>query len=988
MKTFSPQLNVRTSYNFQESVIKLEDYVAFAVRHKFPYLFYADKFVMYGAADFTALANQNQIKPIIGLTLEINGQIVILIATNYLGYRDLSFISSLTIDQKFEDWLKLKEVIKPHLSTNLIGVVNWNGGEALFKTELGASQIYFLEYLPTISYLYPEQKESLDAVLALKKGTTIAHLGPIGKQHYFSNQEIEALTNFENHRHLLDKIANRVNFNLLTDPPVAEMLIYPTNSPLKPSGFLAKLTSEALGKIFAKNKLSDATKQKYENRLDYELNVIHEMGFDSYFLIVWDYVKYARDHGILVGPGRGSAAGSLVSYLLGITAVDPIEYDLYFERFLNPERKSLPDIDIDFQDDRRGEVVEYLAKKYGKRHMALISTFQTIGAKLAIRDAGRVLGINLDDINIISKNLSNNLPLSGFEQSIKRSKILQAYVKDYPELFKIAKDLIGLPRQTGTHAAGVVLSQTDLRNFVPLKLNYEGFYQTQYDMTHLEAFRLIKMDLLGLKNLSILKMIEENIYKNRKQHLHYEQLPLNDQATYRTLNQKQTSGIFQLESPGMTRVVQQVQVNSINDISDVSALFRPGPQEMIPEYVANKKSGHIPQDKVHQALAFVLKDTHGVMVYQEQVLQALQKIANFSLGKADIVRRAMSKKDRKEMRQLRSEFLQAASKNGYRPDDAQEIWNWIDRFAGYGFNKSHSLAYSYLSYWLAYYKTHYPVEFYGALLTNAIGNEIKTAQYLQEAQALNLPLKFPNLKNMSFGYTIHNNSLYLPLTLIKGISYEFIRKLKEQYAQDKNLFKSIFYLMSRLVNNGLTITNFPALVWAGAFDFFGYNRATLIANQKRLFDFAQMNANSKVINEALVPEMDIVAEDKEQAERQEKKYLGFSLRHNALGQYRDQFKLNQFIPISQAKTIFGTNQKIFGEIVRLNIKDDSHHKPMAHITFKDETGYLEGTLFSSIYPKYKDLLKPNNVLVAHVNINDFNGKPSARIRALEKIDLK
>jgi DNA polymerase-3 subunit alpha len=384
-------------------------------------------------------------------------------------------------------------------------------------------------------------------------------------------------------------------------------------------------------------------------------------------------VKFAKDQGIMVGPGRGSAAGSLVAFLLKITEVDPLQYNLLFERFLNPERKTMPDIDIDFQDDRREEVLEYLFEKYGIYHVATIVTYQTIGAKNALRDTFRAFDKSVDTVNKITKLIPSAYQLN-LEAAIQASKALQAYEENNRELFQVARKLIGLPRQTGTHAAGVVLCDVDLRSVVPIRVGYNGIMQTQYDMNYLESLGLIKMDLLGLRNLSTLQEIRQAIFQSTGKTIQYQQIPLNDPKVYDQLNQGKTTGIFQLESPGMTDLVVKMQVKNIEDISAASALFRPGPKEMIPEYLKRRRSRqNIKQYILDPSLIDILASTYGIVLYQEQVIEVLQRVAGFSLGKADIVRRAMSKKDFSKMALIKQDFFKASLARGYNQEKAQAI---------------------------------------------------------------------------------------------------------------------------------------------------------------------------------------------------------------------------------------------------------------------------------------------------------------------------
>jgi DNA polymerase-3 subunit alpha len=434
----------------------------------------------------------------------------------------------------------------------------------------------------------------------------------------------------------------------------------------------------------------------YIERLKKELAVIDQMHFNDYFLVVQDYVNFAKRNGILVGPGRGSAAGSLVAYVLGITDIDPIEHNLIFERFLNPSRQTLPDIDIDFMDNRRNEIVEYLFNRYGSDHVAHIITFQKIKAKMAIRDAGRVLGIELPIINSISKliNMQYDLDLAG---AIADNKTLSSFANKYEELFDIAKKILNFPRQVGLHAAGVIITNTAINEVIPVQNSPDGINATQYSMEYLEPLGLIKIDILGLVNLTTINETIKLIKKEQSKIIDLSKIDLDDRKVFAQLTNGNTIGIFQLESQGMRNLIMKIKPTSIEDISITSALFRPGPQKNIPEYLSNK--AHPENIKyLNDDFKEVLSATYNIIIYQEQVIEIVQRVAGFSLAEADLFRRAISKKDSDKLTELRVHFIAGGRKNKYSEEELVKIFNFVYEFANYGFNHSHSLAYSYISY--------------------------------------------------------------------------------------------------------------------------------------------------------------------------------------------------------------------------------------------------------------------------------------------------
>jgi len=450
------------------------------------------------------------------------------------------------------------------------------------------------------------------------------------------------------------------------------------------------------------------------------------MGYVDYFLIVWDFIKYAKDHGIAVGPGRGSAAGSIVSYCLGITTIDPIRYQLLFERFLNPERVSMPDIDVDFCYERRQEVIDYVVRKYGKDRVVQIVTFGTLAARGVIRDVGRVMDMPYAFVDSIAKMIPQE-PKMTIEKALKVNPELRKMCEDDEEvkyLIEMAKRLEGLPRHSSMHAAGVVISQKSVDEYVPLSRAADGSVTTQFTMTTLEQLGLLKMDFLGLKNLTILSYILNNIEKYEGIRLNLNEIPLDDLKTFQMLEKGDTLGVFQLESPGMKNLFRQLKPRCLQDIGDANALYRPGPMGEIPHYIARRfKKEEVAYP--HEDLKEILEPTYGIMIYQEQLMQVVQKIAGFSLSKADNLRRAISKKDFDLMASIKNDFIEGALKNGYSQKQVNEIFALIEKFADYGFNKSHAIAYGLIAYQLAYLKANHPLAFYGAILSNKIVMFIK-----------------------------------------------------------------------------------------------------------------------------------------------------------------------------------------------------------------------------------------------------------------------
>ncbi|WP_127585246.1 DNA polymerase III subunit alpha, partial [Paenibacillus koleovorans] len=491
-----------------------------------------------------------------------------------------------------------------------------------------------------------------------------------------------------------------------------------------------------------------------EKRLRYELGVIASMGFSDYFLIVWDFIRYAHEKSIAVGPGRGSSAGSLVAYVLRITDVDPIRYGLLFERFLNPERISMPDIDIDFSDERRDEVIEYVVDKYGSEHVAQIITFGTMAAKAAVRDVGRVLDLPYGEVDRAAKLIPSMLGVT-IEEALKASPELKELCekqKSTADLLAMAMRVEGFPRHASTHAAGVVISREPLTDYVPLQEGTEKVALTQYSMENLEAVGLLKMDFLGLRYLSIIERTLRWIEERRGIRIDFTRIADSDPATYNMLSHGDTTGIFQLESAGMRRVLKELKPSQFEDIISVLALYRPGPMEFIPKYIQSKH-GHMEPEYPHESLKPILGDTYGIIVYQEQIMQIASQMAGFSLGEADLLRRAVSKKKREVLDEQRAKFVAGSLAQGFQDEDANKVYDMIVRFADYGFPRAHATAYGVLAFQTAYLKVHYPVEFMASMLASVMGNHRKIAEYADECRRMGIPVLPPDVNESGIQFT-------------------------------------------------------------------------------------------------------------------------------------------------------------------------------------------------------------------------------------------
>jgi DNA polymerase-3 subunit alpha len=740
-------------------------------------------------------------------------------------------------------------------------------------------------------------------------------------------------------------------------------------------GFARRL--EVLRRVEAKGGLKHGIAD-YEQRLNRELAIIQQMQFSGYFLIVWDFIRYAREHDIPVGPGRGSAAGSLVSYALGITDIDPLQHELLFERFLNPERISMPDIDIDFCMNRRGEVIQYVTQKYGRDNVAQIITFGTMAAKAAIKDVGRAMDIPYADVDRIAKMVPTTLNIQ-LDDAIKESPALQqAYDNDSQirALLDTARKLEGLVRNSGVHAAGVVISPQPLTELVPLHKTKNDEIVTAFDMVAIEKMGLLKMDFLGLTTLTILDDALKLIVQTRGEHLSLDTIPLDNAITYeKVFHTGLTSGVFQFESNGMRDVLRRYKPRSVEDLTALNALYRPGPIQggMIDDFI-DRKHGRKKIEYELPELQEVLQETLGVIVYQEQVMQIANKLAGYSLGEADLLRRAMGKKKAEEMAQQRERFVHGAVKNGYPPKKIEKIFDLMAQFAGYGFNKSHSAAYALLAYHTAYLKTHYPVEFMAALLTSVTGNTDDVVKYINECREMGIAVEPPDINVSDANFTPHGAAIRFGLAAVKNVGHNAIDSIvagRKKLGRYKSIFEVCENVDLRLLNKRVL----ESLIKSGAMDSLG-RRAQLMAVLDKAMDVAQKaqrDAESGqhglfgVFQEEAVGSdgeklPDVPDWDEHTRLANEKEILGFFITGHPLEKYRD--KLDDLRALTTAdiagmKSSTGKDENIStaGIITNLRVLKSKRGDYYAQCALEDMAGTIETIVFPEAYKKLQDKVK-------------------------------
>ncbi len=746
----------------------------------------------------------------------------------------------------------------------------------------------------------------------------------------------------------------------------------------------------------------------YEQRLERELAIIQQMKFSGYFLIVWDFIRYAKERDIPVGPGRGSAAGSLVSYALGITDLDPLQHELLFERFLNPERVSMPDIDIDFCMNRRGEVIQYVTQKYGRDNVAQIITFGTMAAKAAIKDVGRAMDIPYADVDRIAKMVPATLNIT-LDEAIEESPPLrEAYEKDsqMQELLDTARKLEGLVRNSGVHAAGVVISPRPLTELVPLHKTKNDEIVTAFDMVAIEKMGLLKMDFLGLTTLTILTDTLKLIAQTRGTPMTLEQIPLEDQETYEKVFHKGlTSGVFQFESRGMRDVLRRYQPNSIEDLTALNALYRPGPIQggMIDDFI-DRKHGRKKIEYELPELQEILEETLGVIVYQEQVMQIANRLAGYSLGEADLLRRAMGKKKPEEMAQQRERFIEGATQRKYPPKKIEKIFDLMAQFAGYGFNKSHSAAYALLAYHTAYLKTHYPVEFMAALLTSVTGSTDDVVKYINECREMGIAVEAPDINVSDANFTPHGESIRFGVAAVKNVggnAIESIVAARRKLGRFKSIFEFCEQVDLRLLNKRVL----ESLIKSGAMDSFG-RRAQLMAvldkaieqaqkaqrdaefGQHGLFGVFQQEElaeqNGKLPN---VPDW-----DEHMRLAAEKEILGFFISGHPLEKYRD--KVIDFQALSTEEIAGMTNSTgkdetitTAGMITNVRVLKSKRGDFYAQATLEDMSGSVDMIVFPEAFKRIGEKVKLEVPVLVKAGVRIEEGA-NPKITAAEIIPLE
>ena len=1006
-----------------------------------------DHGVMYGAVAFYQACKDAGVKPIIGCevyvatgartekTRQPEGDYshLILLCENETGYRNLCYLVSVGFTEGFYlkpriDWpllkqhsegliclsgciageipkrilrqdypgakklaLELKELFGP--DRFYLEIQNHGIGEELrVRTALfQMSQELDIPLAATNDAHYLERSDAKihDVLLCIQTGRTVdepMRMRFEGEEYYLkSEEEMRALfAEYPNAIENTQRIADRCNFDFEFGHYHLPRFLLPEGE-TSSDAYLTKLCNAGFRKRYGDDR------PEVRRQLDYELNMIRRMGFVDYFLIVSDFIGYAKRNGIPVGPGRGSAAGSVVSYCLEITDVDPMKYSLYFERFLNPERVSMPDIDVDFCVLRRGEVIDYVNRKYGHDHVAQIVTFGTMAARAAIRDVGRALSMSYAETDAVAKLVPSTLNMT-LNEALRLSKPLrELYESDerVKTLIDTARAIEGMPRHASTHAAGVVITEKPVYEYVPLAQN-EDSVVCQYPMTTLEHLGLLKMDFLGLRNLTVLAEAER-LVRRHSPGFSIEHAPEDDQATFAMLSAGKTEGVFQLESTGITAVCAGLKPRSIEDITAVIALYRPGPMDSIPRFL--ECSAH--PEKItykHPLLEPILSVTYGCIVYQEQVIEIFRRLAGFSLGQADMIRRAMSKKKEKEIVKERAAFVHGDEsrgiagcvKNGVPEDVANSIYDEILDFASYAFNKAHAVAYAIVAYRTAYMKRHWPREYMAALLTSVLDNSAKVAEYIAACREMGIRLLPPDVNESDADFAVAGENLRYGLVAIKGVGRGFVRRLTRE-RRENGIFKSFDEFCRRMAQHDLNRRELDGLIRCGAFDSLGYKRKALLQVAGTVLDAVQTDGRSNIAGqldlfgmaeeETQNPGGSIKIPDVEDFTRwerlsMEREFTGLYLSGHPMDEYREIVQRSKAVSIGAVLSDFsapdgpkrfsdGQRVMLAGIVMSVRTRPTRNKTLMSYVQLEDDTGSMELLVFQRALEEYKDLIQEN-----------------------------
>ena len=947
-------LKVTTDYTLLSSLIKVKDLITFCVKKNIKSCAICDT-NLFGSIEFYKLCKSNNIKPIIGLEVIFEGKNIYLYAENYKGYQNLLKINTI-ISERDITYDELKKYSK-----DILIIIPYSSNNLYDKLD-----IYNNKYIG-----YSTKDEKKNSLLITNNVVYINDIKMFNKEdiiytnylNELSGNNIDFNDRYFNYSNLdsyelneLDKICDLLNVEI----PINKRYIPKYKKDIDSFEFLSNLALKGL-----KKRLNNKVSKEYLDRLKYELSVIKKMGFVDYFLIVYDYVLYAKKNDILVGPGRGSAAGSLVSYVIGITDIDPIKYNLLFERFLNYERVSMPDIDIDFDSLKRDDVIEYVKDRYGKYNVAGGMTYTTYKSKLVLRDVSKLLKIDDKILNKFLRVINRNLSL---KDNLKNNNI-KKYINSYSELkklYEVSLHLEGLKKNISTHAAGIVISDRSLDEIIPMYKN-EEVYLAGVDMSYLEDLGLLKMDFLSLKNLTIINNIITKI-PNFK----LKDIPLDDKDVYKLFGDANTDGIFQFETYSFKNILPKFEPQNFNELVALIALNRPGPSIELDTYIKRKK-GIEKIDYYDESLKDILFDTYGVIVYQEQVINILVKMAKFSYAEADNIRRAMAKKKEDIILKTKDDFIKRSISNGYREDLAINIYEHILKFASYGFNKAHSVSYAYISYQMAYLKVHYNALFTFELLNNSLGSIEEVKELLNELKKNKLIINHADINMSNKDFNLVNNNVYLSFKMIKNMKSECIDNILKE--RENGVYTDIYDFFKRTVTF-LNKSDYLLLINSFSLSCFNYNINTLLNNLDSLINYGALAIE---LNEyALMPEIEKYPElDINYLREEEIDSYGFYISNHPASKYS---KVNKIKDINNYlfKTV-----KMYVLVEDIKAIKTKKNEDMAFITGSDDTGKMEFTVFPKNFYMLQNLRK-NDMIKIVGNVSKRFDKVSVIITNVAK----
>jgi len=1032
-------LHVHSHYSLLDGLIKIDELVNRAKELGFDSLALTDHGTMYGIPEFYKVATANGIKPILGAEVYValknrfqkrpkidsKNYHLTLLAKNFQGYKNLMKLITRAHLEGFYYKPRVDKELLQEYKDGLIALSGCLAGEIpkkILANQLDEAEEKIKEYqkifgedfyleinyhpkieeskiikeqlirlskkfgIPAVAtydthYLKPEDAEAHDILLAVQTGNKISEEDRLTlSADDFSlcpQQTIEELffdfpEAISNTQLIVDKCNIELEFGKILFPyfevPLGET----------PESYLRKLCEKNLSKRYSK------ITPEITERLNYELGVIEKTGFASYFLIVQDFVNWAKINDIVVGPGRGSAAGSLVAYLLNITDINPLKYKLLFERFLNPERIQMPDIDMDFADTRRDEVIQYLRSKYGDNRVAQIITFGTMAARAAVRDAGRALGLSYSFCDTIAKLIPFNASLDEALNNVLELKNLYERDQDVKKLIDSAKKLEGVARHASIHACGIVITKEEITNYTPLQKapQDENITITQYDMYSLESLGLLKMDLLGLRNLTILEDALKIIEQTTGEKIDFNQIDEKDKKTFELLQKGETIGVFQLESQGMRRYLKELKPNDMEDLIAIISLYRPGPMELIPHYIA-RKYGKEKIIYLHPKLEPILNSTYGIAIYQEQLLQIAKDLAGFTLGEADILRRAIGKKIKTLLDAQKQKLIKGMMERGISQEIAEKIWNFIEPFAQYGFNRSHSASYAQIAFRTAYLKAHYPLEFMTALMNNEAIEIERTAELVNECRRMNILILPPDLNESyeNFSVVKEKNAIRFGLLAIKNVGENIVYEIIRERVKNGR-FLNIQDFLQRICHKDLNKKSLESLIKTGVFDALA-EREELIFNLDVLLSY---NQEAKRIN--LSPQINLFAKEisfpslnlkktepmsLEQKLKFEKELLGVYISDHPVRHYQEKFKKIGVRPLAEiSEKLINKSVRVGGVITELKKILTRTGRSMLSVSLEDTSGVTEITVFPDMLEKTLTFWQKDNIIIIEGRINKNN----------------